>query len=71
MAARTRSLLSRTAASGRPTIASAGRPLEISTSTLTGSGVTPFSAWVLMVASGMESFPCLARCSGRLSHSYF
>ena len=51
IAARTRWPASRTARSGRPTIASAGSPLRTSTSTVTARAVTPESANVLTVAS--------------------
>ncbi len=40
-ALRTRSLLSFTAASGKPTIESDGKPLEICTSTVTGGASIP------------------------------
>ena len=51
MAARTRSLASLTAASGRPTMLKAGSPEAMSTSTLTGSPVSPVSAQPNTLAS--------------------
>ena len=54
-AARTRSRDSRTAASGRPTMANAGRPPRTSTSTRTSRASTPSSAKVRMIASTPRS----------------
>src|SRR4029450_6279549 len=51
MAERTRSRLSRTVASGRPTIVKWGRPNETSTSTWTGYASTPKTAALRSVAS--------------------
>ena len=44
IAVRTRSRLSRTAESGRPTVVKAGRPAVMSTSTRTSAASTPTSA---------------------------
>ncbi len=50
IAPRTRSLLSRTAASGRPTIENLGRPPDRNTSIVTGGAVTPSCARLLSIA---------------------
>ena len=51
MAVRTRSRLSRTLASGRPTIVKTGRPNDTSTSTMTASASTPTTAALRRLAS--------------------
>jgi hypothetical protein len=60
MALRTRSLLSLTAASGRPTIEKLGKPLDKWASTVTDGAVIPELLREWMVASDMESFPSLS-----------
>ena len=61
MALRTRSRLSRTLASGNPTIVNAGRPNETSTSTLTAQASMPNTAAVRRLASTIESPMQVAR----------
>ena len=58
--ARTRSRLSRTLASGRPTIVKQGKPNDTSTSTWTGQASMPKTAAVRRLAS-MASVRCKAR----------
>src|SRR3954463_8157897 len=67
-AERTRSLDSRTAASGRPTMVNEGRPEPMSTSTCTGSAFTPIRAKVRAIANMGRSYEAGPRdwCAQRL-----